>query len=102
MVQSELSSGRVDEQRVVDRAALDLVRADGEPDGARTRDLREPVGVGAGDLERLLREPGEGRTPVAGLLTTPAREVPHPPVRRIHRDEGLREEGEARAGCRDL
>src|SRR5205814_6189023 len=51
MVQRELAFRPVEQERVVDRPAVELVRADGEPETVLASDLAEPIGVRPGHLE---------------------------------------------------
>src|SRR5207245_6390430 len=87
---------------VVDRAALEFVRPDCQPYAVRACDLGEPIGVRTGNRDRLLREPREDITGVARVTCAPAREIAHPAVGRIDRDERFREECEPRARAGDL
>src|SRR5437588_5135075 len=86
-----------DEQRVVERAAGELVGADGEPDALLARDACEPLGGRARHLDRLAREPPEHRLHVGA-----AGEEANPPVGGVDRDERLREERQPRPGAPGL
>jgi hypothetical protein len=97
VVERELAVGPVEQECVVDRSAVELVRTDGEPEPVLARDLPDPVGVGARDLERRARELRE-----RGLRVLAAGEEAHPPVRRVDGDERLGEEHELGAVARDF
>src|SRR5207302_6489225 len=82
----------VEQKRVVDRPAVELVRADREPEAVRAGDLADPVGFRARNLERRAGELGPRR-----LRVLPAGEEAHPAVGRVDGNERLREEDELRA-----
>jgi hypothetical protein len=58
-VEHELPVRRVDEQGVVQRSPIALVRTDREPQAVFARDLGEPVGGWPGDLDRLPDQAGK-------------------------------------------
>src|SRR5205814_4251957 len=83
------------EEAVVEGAAVELVDAGDEPDAVLARDLAQPIGRRAGDLD------GVGADPREDLLCPrvgPAGERTRPDRGRIHGHEGLREDDELRAG----
>src|SRR5262249_56487414 len=86
--------GGVEERRVVERAALGLVDADGEPDSGFAGGGSDPLGTRARDLDRLLREPRPDPRSLRAVC-----ELAHPAVRWVDRNERLGEQRELRAVC---
>ena len=95
VVQCQRAVRREDEQRVVQRAARQLVRADCEPQVVRMRNRAEPPRVGAWHDDRLAGQQRERRLRVAA-----AGKVTDPAVRRVDGDVRLRKERDPRTGGR--